>query len=218
MINASSISCQRVCIEVKVAGCDEYFMVCMASDTLSEPQKLFMEVSTQVKGVPILHLEKLPLNPFVLLAKKNLLEHLANNPRSRRPVEMIGLQTQLLQPDETGQSQWRRENVERFLHPRLGILGADGLPHPSPQTIWDPKWFLNKHSIDESVLDDILVKFTDTGRFGILKRIDAPYSTKKSGDPYFEDFLIVAGMLMLSNNPGLNEVLHFNGKWVKGGG
>ena len=45
-------------------------------------------------------------------------------------------------PDKkTGESNFKVENVEIFLNPRDGVLGANGKPKPNPQSIFVPQLF-----------------------------------------------------------------------------
>lgn len=132
LLNSTEISCQRACIAVTIRGVELEHMVCLPSKVLSEPNRLFQEVSAQIKGVPVIYMEKVPLNEFVEFSKTMMIQYLVGSPEPKIPVESIGLQHQLLEPDESGRSRWKRGNVEFFLHPRVPILGADGKKTPQP--------------------------------------------------------------------------------------
>ena len=55
---------------------------------------------------------------------------------------VLGVAFHLLMPDKrTGEDNFKAENVEIFLNPKDGVLGANGKPKANPQSIFVPQLF-----------------------------------------------------------------------------
>ena len=54
----------------------------------------------------------------------------------------------------------------------------------------------------------------DSGKFGLLERINSPYVTSQAGDAYFEDINILLGFLYLHNDTGIYKHVGFSGSLI----
>ena len=59
-----------------------------------------------------------------------------------------------------------------------------------------------------------LVQYTDSGKYGLLERIDTPYVTSQTGKAYFEDINVLLGFIYQLNNFGLHKMTSFSGSLI----
>jgi len=203
-VGDEQMECQRVCIRVDVHSSQIYNLVFLDHEEFHDPIKFMSEINKQIKGQFVTQYDKIPKKLYKEYVK-TLQQEFMDRLSWKKPVRNIGLQTFLLEEN------FCAENVEFFLNPRDGIIGADGKKKENPQCIFDAPWFKRYHNTDDTTMKNLFVDYIESGRFGLLERMDYPYVSSKSGNAYFEDVNIMCGFLYLQNDFWFQKNQGFSG-------